>query len=89
MTHQLLVLISKNTLGLLLDEKLDFSHRIKEKLGKNMKRVNVSFPDTILLQLKLHLDYGDMQLQSMQYSAGLAITEAMKGTSQAKLLFHA
>ena len=37
MTHQLLVLISKNTFSLLLDEKLDFSHHIKEKLGKNMK----------------------------------------------------
>ena len=54
-------------LGLLSDEKLNFSHHIK-KLGKDLKGVNVIKKlSNVLLFIKPHLDYGDIQQQSMQY----------------------
>ena len=76
-------------LGLHLDEKLNFSHHIKEKISKAYKgtRVIKSF-------IRPHLDYGDVvydqshnetfcsNLESVQYNAALAITGAIHGTSQ-------
>ena len=95
-------------LGIYLDEKLNFSHHIKEKMTKAMKGVGVikilskMLPLHSLLTIcksfvRPHFDYGDIlndqpnnkrsgqKIETVQYSAALAITSTIKGTSQIKL----
>ena len=95
-------------LGMYLDEKLNFSHRIKEKIPKAYRSIGViknlqnNLPRQSLLTIyksfiRPHLDYGDVvydqphnetfcsKLESVQYNAALAITGAIRGTSQTKL----
>ena len=95
-------------LGLYLDEKLNFSHHIKEKISKAYRGIGVIkklqnfLPRQSLLTIyksfiRPHLDYGDVvydqphnetfcsKLESVQYNAALAITGAIRGTSQTKL----
>ena len=91
-------------LGLYLDEKLNFSHNIKEKISKAYRGIGVvkklqnDFPRQSLLTIyksfiRPHLDYGDVvydqphnetscsKPESAQYNAVLAITGAIRGTS--------
>ena len=94
--------------GLLLDEKLNFSEHINEKLKKVTKSINLlrkpnlTFPRSshvIIYKsfIRPHLDYSDIvydqpnnsslseKIESLQYNAALAITGAIKGSSQEKL----
>ena len=88
-------------LGIYLDEKLNFNHHIKEKMTKAMKGIGVFkrlskiLPRHSLLTIyksfvRPHLDYGNIlhdqpNNKSFSYNAALAITGAIKGTSQIKL----
>ena len=95
-------------LGLLLDEKLNFSEHINKKLKKATKsinllrKLNLPLPRSALLIIyksfiRPHLDYGDIvydqpnnsslseKIESLQYNAALAITDAIKGSSKEKL----
>ena len=100
--------IFQKHLGVYLDEKLNFSYHIKEKMSKAMKGIGVikklsnMLPRHSLITIykvfvRPHLDYGDrlydqpnneslfQKIESIQYNTALAITGAIRGTSQTKL----
>ena len=95
-------------LGLYLDEKLNFNHRINVKISKGnkgigiIKRLSHILPRKSLITIyksfiRPHLDYCDViydqpnnesfcsKIEQLQYNAALAITGAIRGTSQTKL----
>ena len=84
-------------LGIYLDEKLNFNHHIKEKMTKAMKGIGVIKRLSKMLPWHSLLTiYGDIydqpknksfrqKIETVQYNAALAITGAIKGTSQIKL----
>ena len=103
---------SQKHLGIYLDENLDFSAHLKEKISKANRSIGIikkvemkkklKLPKNALLTIyksfvRSYLDYGDIvcnqptndslckKLESVQYNAALAITGAIKGTSQVKL----
>ena len=99
---------SQKHLGLILDNKLNFSEHLKgvlDKISKIMgliRKFQSILPRFSLLTIyktfvRPHLDYGDMiydqtynasfhrKLESVQYSACLAITGTIRGTSYEKL----
>ena len=94
-------------LGMFLDESLNFSYHIKEKMSKAMKGIGIikklskKLPWYTLITIcksfvRPHLDYGDIiydqpnneslnqKIERIQYNAALAITGAIKETSQSK-----
>ena len=95
-------------LGVYVDEKLNFSYPIKEKISKAMKEMDDIKKLSNMLPrhscitiykafVRPHLDYSDIpydqphneslcqKIESIQYSAALAITGTIRGTSQTKL----
>ena len=95
-------------LGMHLDEKLNFSTHIKEKIAKANKGIGIIrklayyLPRQSLITIyksfvRPHVDYGDIiydqpnneqfcnMIERVQYNSALAITGAIKGTSQQKI----
>ena len=90
---------TQNHLGLLLGEKLNFSEYINEELTKAKSYFTPLLSLLIIYKLFIipHLDYNDIvydqpnnlplseKIESLQYSAVLAISDTIKGSSKKKL----
>ena len=77
-------------LGIYLAEKLNFGHHITEKIAKANKGIGVIkklhnvLPHRVLLTIYKYF-IRCSKIESVQYNAALAITGAIRGTSQTKL----
>ena len=88
---------SQKHLGVILDFKLTFEEHLNNVLAKVNKAVgllrklrNILLPRAMLITIhktfiRPHLDYGDVLYESIQYNACLALTGAIRGTSEEKI----